>query len=164
LIPLPETAALRFWSVSIPIERLCAIAVGLAVASCGSSNIVAPQSSNEPASVAIPAPPADTSCGQFVGTWSTSYSHPPTCAPGQGTATVSQQACRLTAVVDNLGAFTLDVNQAAGAAYVQLPPSCATADTSVVLGRLEVRSANEVLVLFGNGTACCRHGALTLRR
>jgi hypothetical protein len=112
----------------------------------------------------IPAPPTANTCGQFEGAWATIYSHPPNCTAGQGQATVSQQACRLTFVVDNLGTFTLDVNQAAGPAYVQLPQSCATVETSVVPGRLEVRSANEVLVLFGNGTACCRHGALTLRR
>jgi hypothetical protein len=155
---------LVFGGVRIRAERVSAIGLLLAVAACGSSNPTTPQSPNEPASVAIPSPPGGSTCNGFVGAWSASYSHPPTCAGGQGPTTVAQQACRLTFAVENVGNFTLDVDGAAGSAYVQLPASCATPDTGVVPGRLEVRSANEILVLFGNGSACCRHGALTLRR
>jgi hypothetical protein len=118
----------------------------------------------EPSSVAIPAPSTTATCEPYAGAWSAVHGAPSPCANVQGATTVGQQMCRLTFTIPNVGDLTLDVNGAAGQAYVRLPGSCATADTSVVPGRLEVRGANEILVLFGNGTACCRHGSVTLRR
>jgi hypothetical protein len=100
-------------------------------------------------------------CPELGGNWQASWGNACGVA-GAGMLTVQQVGCDLS-VSSPIAAISGPMSENIGAIRfrVELPSSCAGGPT---IGGLQLQADSSWWLPFGDGTDCCRHGSITLRR